>query len=153
MVAITSDMGTELALSDFTNVDLAGWLGQSGMTWSSVQGDDDMLFRPQRAPSQFLFTNCLPVPGLLHVLHNAVKELSTHAMQEWASGLEALKKMNFFLTKFNYKERFVEKCLAVAAPQHAPTFQKKFTTILDWRFAVVQTFLDELLPLRKALPL
>ena len=150
IISVTSDFGTEIGIADFANVDLEKWLNDSGMKWPTIDEDELQPLRESDGESRdYLFDEAISIPGLLHIVHNALRELSTEGMVHWSGCLAALKTLNKFLTQHNYKERFVETCVGQMAPQHAVQFQRTFTAILDWRFAVVQSFLQEVLPLRQ----
>eukprot|EP00969_Alexandrium_andersonii_P021457 938446-Alexandrium_andersonii.AAC.1 len=63
------------------------------MTHDAVEADDGLAdsVADHPAPDGHLFPTAFPVAGMLHILHNTFKELTTECMQDWGKCLEALK--------------------------------------------------------------
>ena len=78
-ISFTTDMGVEAGLTDFANVDfqqlIPSWVWASEME-SDMDGGDII------RRLSFLFRNAMPINGVLHVFHNATREMNL-AMKRW----------------------------------------------------------------------
>ena len=77
--------------------------------------------------SSFLFPRCLFMPGLLHMLWNALEETLTSA-DGWDAYVDNLRAVMAFLTDRPLRQRFVHTCMQAAPRQErelVSAFSKK----------------------------
>jgi hypothetical protein len=150
VVSICTDMGTELGLAEVCNIDLRAWLAMDGKEVLVVEDDSGTFCEqpPTSGANDFLFTYTMVVTGVLHIVHNLLKALGPKVLLNWVIHLKALKLLNIFSTRAWMIERFVERCLrGTHGAEYSHLFARSFPAIADWRFLVVQDFLEVVLPL------
>ena len=117
----TTDLGTEVGVSTFESVDIASlmpcWMTR---TQPRILMDVDMDDHadpapppppePPAGPSKFL-PSCLAVGGLLHLIYNLTKELST-ALPWWDEFWKRLKQLELLLGDRPRREAFIKYVLA-----------------------------------------
>ncbi len=102
-------------------------------------------------PPQHLFQNSIFIPGLLHILHNAMKTVSTF-LPYYALFEGQLKTMADFVT-FQTLELFIQKCIEgtpFTSAKHLfsrNTFPKR----IEWRWGTNGAFIEGLLRVMKVL--
>jgi hypothetical protein len=119
--SFTTDMGTELGLSDTFQQCLGQWFPvdfsrdstslseDTGMCEQKmdVDGEDDTV----GVEGSYTFANALPWPGMMHVLHNCAHQVHEVALQSWPWFHQRLKAVSKLFTRRWSRERFVEKCI------------------------------------------
>ena len=165
VVAVTSDMGTELQLGHFHSLNpedlLPTWLHAADFSGDDVQelpSDDDVSQpqRPQPLPQQNpvsdepqpVMPSCLTVAGCLHIFHNLISDL--HTKMEWFNEFwDQLKDIAELLADRHLRDRFIHQCIRGSAAAH---FEGDFnlagvSKLYEKRWQVLVKCLDALMPL------
>ncbi len=105
----------------------------------------------QPSSSRHCFANAIFIPGPLHILHNAMKTVSTH-MNHWPLFEGQLKTMAD-LVSAQCLELFVEKCVRGGPYDSAKNMfaRSNFPSLIDWRWGQCRGFIDGLLKVMKVL--
>ena len=156
MVGLTTDMGTELGISEAVDAEYlpASLLPQPldpdtggadlGEEWASDAHE----------PAQFLLSRALPVPGLLHVLDNLTQDMLKRLAQ-WDAYFPMLQAVCSLLQYRFRRERFIQMCVLQdadeVAAQAARVFKREFVAVTPWRWGTLHAVLAWLVPLRRLL--
>ena len=111
--AFTSDMGTEIGLSDFRTVTfkdlLPTWMLPEPEEAQELDLDDDVAAAAPPRPSpvsyqqSWFLENSVPIPGVLHILHNLCKDMH-NALRHWPEFWKQLKVMEEFYGDRGWRE-------------------------------------------------
>ena len=173
MVALCTDMGTELALSEVSKSGFWKWFGREEAPArihadtgdaSFSEGDGEEGLEDGDAPDppapaapdaiaadQKLFSQCIPIAGLLHILDNLLKNV--HASSQWWKPFERLvRAVGEVLCKHAGIEQLTKSCVQGGPGQrHAKLFEKPYPMFIEWRWSSVVKTLKWLLPLKDPL--
>ena len=151
VVAFTTDYGTESGLTSIAAVNC----NELFPHWSENQIGDDDAWDPAGAQpgnaALVSFCNALPVPGCLHILHNALSDMGP-SLPGWAEWLSKAKCVASYLSHGATKDLLLQRCFstepAVFFSKHIRAFRAE---VYDKRFGSLMHFLNLVLPLRGAL--
>ena len=170
IVALCTDMGMELALSEVTKSGFWKWLGRekgpervhadagSMSTCSGGEGLEggDGHGEAAEAPravdtDEHLFSRCIPIPGCLHIFDNLLK--TVHEAAKWWKPFERLlRAVCELLCKHAGIEQLQHTCIAGGPGQrHAELFEKPYPMFIEWRWSTVVKTLTWLMPLETPL--
>ena len=165
VVAVTSDMGTELQLGHFHSLTpedlLPTWLRAADFSGDDAQelpSDDDVSQpqRPQPLPQQNpvsdepqpVMPSCLTVAGCLRISNNLITDL--HTKMEWFDEFwDQLKDIAELLADRRLRDRFIHQCVRGSAAAHV---EEDFnlagvSKLYETRWQVLVKCLDALMPL------
>ena len=158
VVAFTTDMGTEIGMSDFEACSLRSvmpsWMFPSQHGRRVMEEDDGCLDEEEPEVcdpvenKRNVFPESLVVPGVLHVMHN-LSWKADRAMPNfdpWLNGLKAV------VTLLHYKqnrELFVERCIRGTPFDHIRSpLNHGIPSTAEWRWGTIVLVLKALLPMR-----
>ena len=160
-VSITTDMGTELGLSDVIKGTFSEWFPEALRAVHSIEcdagGDSVSAVAQESGPgpgmTAFMFGRAIPVPGLLHVLDNATQQINQKSLKFWPRFENHLRCLCKLLCRRHSRDRFIRHCLEErSAPAHiCAQFKHEFKSIVEWRWGTLFQVLRWLLPLRLSL--
>ena len=160
--SFTTDMGTELGLADVPQYELGQWLPESmARNMDSLQPDGGLMDEPVGHKDScaighdgFTFSEAIPWPGMMHILHNCAEQVHKKALEHWPTYLEELRAVCKLLTRRWNRERFVEKCLRRTPVGRAwiSSFNEgDFRTVIEWCWGSLLHVLTWLIPLKPCL--
>ena len=161
VVSFTTDMGTEIGMSDFEAPSVRSlmcpWMfpAQHGMR---VLPADDGCEDPDvphgcdpETEKRHVFPRSLVVPGMLHIFHNLSWKMdeSMKYFAEWLVGLKAV------ITLLHYKQNrdvFAERCVrGTVFDTPRSSLNSGLPSAAEWRWSSIVLVLKALLPLRALL--
>ena len=116
--SFTSDMGTEVKVSDFVfwrdslNLHMPSWMASRDKRLFQVESSDagDYLNPLVQCEGEEFLRNALPLPGANHLIHTVAKGLN-EAMSYYDTFLNQLRVLEKVLTHPGRNERLVAKCM------------------------------------------
>ena len=150
IVSVTTDMGTELGLTEFHTTDfrkcMPEWLRCADIK------DDSATFAEKHPNSKkgweqaWLLTSAIPVPGMMHIVSNLLNEVHA-AMPSWSDFIANMSELEKLLCKTPRRERFILSCIRgteYEAFEHA--FNHEFEPMYDKRWHAVLKLLQRMEP-------
>jgi hypothetical protein len=151
IISVTSDMGTELSTTEFPNLPHSD-LGATALP-SIVDDSGDALMLDasgQGSDLQTLLPFSLKVPGMMHVLANATKQVHT-SLHVWEDLKTEFSEVASFLHVPDNRRR-MQSCLYTGRLQvFASFFDTACPLLKDWRWLYVLHVTRHLLGLENAL--
>lgn len=162
IVSVTTDMGTEMGISDYEAPSLQSCVPQwmrppQDDARGEVVAEDDGVLDPEHGVGvadnmdQHIFPRAMIVGGVLHIFHNASWKMD-QAMSGFQSFMNGLKSVITLLHYKDNRELYVERCVKGTAfdvsksPLHAG-----IPSAAEWRWGTIVNILKLLLPLRPVL--
>ena len=128
----TSDQGTERKLADCAFATEASY-EQLKKIASSVWLEEIPLAGTS-ARQNYLFPNCLYMPGHLHILQNALEE-ATKKSTLWGANFEdGLRAVTGVLNSRGLRQRFVAVCMSAATQTERAMFRGAAKQHISWRW-------------------
>ena len=147
-----TDMGTELGIADMGGCTLTSVL-PSWMVEHGVQQDQDVALPQPLGPlaDAFVFPDAVVSPGLLHICSNMTKDVDK-SMEWWSSFFTGFKAIAQFMNRKFMRQRFIGFCLKNTPYAWLESkFQEGVPNPVDWRWGVLVSVLDKILPLGRHL--
>ena len=150
--AITSDRGTEAGYPQapsFAFHDLFPYLSVPAFRMDV----DDMDSEPEQTqddvPHILCLQGSLPIPGCLHIVHNATRNMLSAMPNFEAKTRAGFTALVQFLHQNFSRQRFLATCIEPFpdAQAFAPLFQSFSHTVVKWRFGTLAAVCADLLPL------
>ena len=120
--SLCTDMGTEFGVGDFWGAGLESLMPR---WWTPPSLEPDVAGEaPMREPVAepgHLCPFTLTIPGMLHIINNALDEMCNH-MQHWERYLNMLKQVCRMLNVKAFRNNFVQSCLKVSAVAQAESW-------------------------------
>jgi hypothetical protein len=164
IVSITTDYGVEAGLqsvpamdigllhphwTDAADTDAAAVALAPNTLMDDVAGAAEPPVPEEESPERRLtFQHSLAIPGCLHVLHNALDDL-TDTLPDWEYWSQRAKAVSRFLSEHQSKGVLLAQCFAVApASIHKPKIDKFHAVIYDKRFGSLMGFVTQVLQIK-----
>ena len=110
--SITTDLGVEKGLGDASNMDLTILL-QQFVDLQYMDPDDDAELDEDTRPAEqeFLFEECLSIPGICHLIHNCTKYFTSALPNFKSFFFNAFKDAVNLLNRKEFRRLYVYTCL------------------------------------------
>ena len=156
-LSVTTDYCTEVGLQQVPPLDIS----TVHPFWQDDDDKDDAIVddvadgvdaKETRLQQPLSMRSAMPVPGSMHVLHNALSDLGEALpdYEEWARRAKALAR---YVSERHTKDRLIATCFGIGTEgaKYRPEIESFNQVIYDKRFDTLVAFIEAVLPLRVAL--
>ena len=155
-LSVTTDYGTEVGLQQLPALDVAAihpfWQDDVHEDDGMVDDVADDMVDAVVARVPLSMRSAMPVPGSMHVLHNALSDLGEALphFEEWVTRAKALAR---YVSERHTKDKLISTCFGIGTEgaQYRCEIESFNCVIYDKRFDSLMSFVSAVLPLRVAL--
>ena len=152
--AVTTDFGVESGFADAADVplhELFPYMLDVDF-WSPDEAADNVELSAGQQVLPYLFQEALQIPGCLHILHGATKDLTNAFKQFDPFFFPRLKAVAATLSRSDVKDRFLHHCiLGTPGALFSDSIRQFSCTVVTWRWGYIIQTCQELVELEAPL--